>query len=60
LTVLPIIRAFKALANLSVSQQPLGQMAQTQALRAPATPKEGIYQNKIKKCISYYQPRLAN
>jgi hypothetical protein len=43
--VLPIIRAFKALANLSVSQQPLGQMAQTQALHAPETPKEGIYQN---------------
>jgi hypothetical protein len=40
---LPIIRALKALANLSVSLQPQGQMSQTQALRAPETPKEGTY-----------------
>jgi hypothetical protein len=39
-----------------VSQQPLGQMAQTQALRAPESRKEGIYQNKMflkKPTISY-------
>jgi hypothetical protein len=55
--ILPIFRAFKALSNLSVSQQPLGQMAQTQPLRAPSTRKEGMYP---KKEIAYHQPRLAN
>ena len=42
----PIIRAFMALTNVSVIQQPLGQIGQTQALGVQATHKEAMFQRK--------------